>query len=164
MADRGGSNRTLEATFCGRVETTLSALYVPLLVWTSTEPCRSVTLETIVSNDQQRRSVRRASSKISTLPQNVASKVRFDPPLSALRQEAFSIKHVGQGDRNSSVAERVVAESRRELVWRVVRLVPGVPDARAVRFDPPLSALRQEAFSIKHVGQGHKIHSIFNRP
>ncbi|KWU44737.1 amine oxidase [Rhodotorula sp. JG-1b] len=50
--------------------------------------------------------------------------------------------------------------------YKALKVVSTLPQnvASKVRFDPPLSALRQEAFSIKHVGQGHKIHSIFNRP
>ncbi|BGP41179.1 hypothetical protein JCM10450v2_005218 [Rhodotorula kratochvilovae] len=36
--------------------------------------------------------------------------------------------------------------------------------AAKVQFEPALSPLRQEAFSQKHVGQGHKIHSLVSKP
>ncbi|GAA5983795.1 hypothetical protein JCM10908_005930 [Rhodotorula pacifica] len=45
----------------------------------------------------------KARKVISTLPQNVAAKVQFDPPLSPLKQEAFSIKHIGQGHKIHSL-------------------------------------------------------------
>lgn len=64
-------------------------------------------------------------------------------------------------DRNGSV--EVVTDKGSFKALKVVSTLPQNVAAK-VRFDPPLSPLKQEAFSIKHVGQGHKIHSFFNKP
>ncbi|GAA6008800.1 flavin monoamine oxidase family protein [Rhodotorula paludigena] len=50
--------------------------------------------------------------------------------------------------------------------YKAAKVVCTLPSnvAAKVQFSPPLSPLRQEAFSQKHVGQGHKIHSLFSKP
>lgn len=64
-------------------------------------------------------------------------------------------------DRNGSV--EVVTDKGSFKALKVVSTLPQNVAAK-VRFDPPLSPLKQEAFSIQHVGQGHKLHSFFNKP
>ncbi|GAA5848843.1 hypothetical protein JCM8547_006364 [Rhodosporidiobolus lusitaniae] len=48
----------------------------------------------------------KATKVVSTLPQNVANRVKFDPPLSALRREAFEVGHVNKGNKiHSEIAK-----------------------------------------------------------
>ncbi|GAA6020298.1 hypothetical protein JCM10207_003217 [Rhodosporidiobolus poonsookiae] len=58
----------------------------------------------------------KASKVICTIPITVAAKVQFEPPLSKLRQEAFAVKHVGQGHKIASIFDK---SAFRSGVWNV---------------------------------------------
>ncbi|GAA5839398.1 hypothetical protein JCM9279_005927 [Rhodotorula babjevae] len=73
----------------------------------------------------------KSSKVVSTLPSNVAAKVEFDPPLSPLRQEAFSKQHVGQGHK---IHSRVAAPQLRSGVWNAWNEDPADPLELAAAF------------------------------
>ncbi|ORY91639.1 hypothetical protein BCR35DRAFT_323378 [Leucosporidium creatinivorum] len=62
-----------------------------------------------------------ASRVISTLPLNVASKVEFDPPLSALRLEAFAIGHVNKGHK---IHNELMKKEFKSGVWNLADDLP----------------------------------------